>query len=99
MNKKLQNENVSRFFESVLGLENIEDCSNFFEDICTVAELQEMSQRLYVAALLDEGKTYQEIIRLTGASTATISRINKCLEYGANGYVAALKRMKEKHEN
>lgn len=94
MNSKLKNEHVDRFFDAVLTLKNKGECSNFFEDICTVAELQEMSQRLYVAVLLSEGKTYAEITKLTGASTATISRINKCLEYGADGYVTALARLK-----
>lgn len=99
MNSKLKNANVERFFEAVLSLKDINECSNFFEDICTVAEIQEMSQRLYVAVLLSEKKTYQEITKLTGASTATISRINKCLEYGADGYVTALARLKNKNEN
>ena len=95
MNAKLQNDNVKRFFQAVLNLENLDACANFFDDICTIAEIQEMSQRLFVAVLLDEKKTYQEITKLTGASTATISRINKCLEYGSDGYVYALKRLKE----
>lgn len=98
MNSKLKNEHVERFFEAVLSLKNMDECSNFFEDICTVAELQEMSQRLYVAVLLNKKKTYQEITKLTGASTATISRINKCLEYGADGYVTALARLGDKDE-
>lgn len=93
MNTKLKNENIERFFSAVLSLKTEQECSDFFEDICTIAELQEMSQRLHVAGLLRQGKTYQEIIKLTGASTATISRINKCLEYGADGYNTALNRL------
>lgn len=69
----------------------------FSEDICTVSEIQAMAQRFYVARLLDEGRTYQEISVATGASTATISRINKCLEYGADGYKTALGRLKDEH--
>ena len=82
MNEKLRNKHTDVFFDAVLGLRDKEECYAFFEDICTVSELQAMAQRLYVAQLLDKGMTYQEISAATGASTATISRINKCLEYG-----------------
>lgn len=97
MNEKLRNKHTDVFFDAVLGLRDKEECYAFFEDICTVSELQAMAQRLYVAQLLDKGMTYQEISAATGASTATISRINKCLEYGTDGYKAALRRLKE-HE-
>ena len=73
-------------FEVVLKLETIEECREFFVDVCTIKELEDISQRLEVAKLLDEGKNYQEVVRATGASTATISRVNKCLMYGTGGY-------------
>lgn len=95
MNSKLKNENTDYFFKAVLNLENIGECYDFFEDVCTVSELQAMAQRLHVARLLNRGKTYQEISAATGASTATISRINKCLEYGTDGYKTALERLKD----
>ena len=74
------------FFEAVLKLNQIEDCRKFFEDVCTIKELQDLSQRLEVAKLLKQGKNYQEVSKVTGASTATISRVNKCLNYGSGGY-------------
>ena len=95
MNGKLKNENTDRFFRAILGLENVDECYDFFEDLCTVSELQAMTQRFHVARLLDEGKTYLEISAETGASTATISRINKCLEYGSDGYRTVLSRLHE----
>ncbi len=83
----------SRFggiFEAVLQLKDKEECEKFFEDICTIKELEDMSQRLEVAKLLKEGKNYREISEKTGASTATISRVNKCLVYGRGGYSLVL---------
>ena len=77
-------------FSAVLKLKDKEDCRKFFEDICTIKELQDMTQRLEVAALLKEGKNYQEVSKTTGASTATISRVNKCLNYGSGGYKLVL---------
>lgn len=97
MNSKLKNEHTDCFYRAVLGLRNLDECYAFFEDICTVSEIQAMAQRFYVARFLDEGRTYQEISVATGASTATISRINKCLEYGADGYKTALGRLKDEH--
>ena len=94
MNSKLKNEYTDLLFRAVLGLENVGECYDFFEDLCTVSELQAMAQRFHVARLLSEGKTYQEISSETGASTATISRINKCLEYGSDGYKTALEKLK-----
>ncbi len=73
-------------FEAVLKLDSIDDCRRFFEDVCTIKELQDISQRLEVAKLLSNGKNYQEVCKATGASTATISRVNKCLLYGKGGY-------------
>lgn len=82
-------------FKAIMMLESEEDCYRFFEDICTVNELNSISQRFQVAKLLSEHKTYNEIEELTKASTATISRVNKCLVYGADGYRRVLHKMKE----
>ena len=94
MNRKLKNEHIDCFFGAVMQLKNIDEYYDFFEDLCTVSEIQAMAQRFHVARLLGAGKTYQEISSETGASTATISRINKCLEYGTDGYKTALERLK-----
>ncbi|HKK94916.1 MAG TPA: YerC/YecD family TrpR-related protein [Anaerovoracaceae bacterium] len=93
---KFKNEAIDRMFEAVLSLETEEDCYRFFEDLCTVKELQEMSQRYHVARMLADKRTYTEIEKETGASTATISRINKCLVYGANGYKSTIDKIKNK---
>lgn len=92
---KLQNEETDDLFQAILSLTDEEDCYRFFEDICTIKELQAIAQRLQVAKLLREKRTYNEIEEKTKASTATISRINKCLIYGADGYQRVLKRMEE----
>ena len=83
-------EAFDNLFEAVLKLKDIEECRKFFEDVCTIKELQDIAQRLEVAKLLSGGKNYQEVCRLTGASTATISRVNKCLLYGRGGYKTVL---------
>ena len=83
---------TDKLFEAILTLNSVEECYNFFEDICTIKEIQDMSQRLEVAQLLLENKSYIEISKETGASTATISRVNKCFTYGSGGYKAALAR-------
>ena len=83
-------------FETILQLETPEECAAFFEDLCTIRELKDISQRLEVAQLLDEGLSYQEIVTKTGVSSTTISRVKRCLEYGSGGYRTALDRMKEK---
>ncbi len=93
---KLKNQFTDELFESILQLENIEECYRFFEDICTVKEIQALSQRLKVAKLLQENKTYAEIESMTHASTATISRVNRCLVYGADGYKLILERLNRK---
>ena len=83
-------------FDAVLKLQTKEECEKFFEDVCTIKELQDMSQRLEVARLLKTGSNYQEVCKTTGASTATISRVNKCLVYGRGGYEIVLKDKEEK---
>jgi TrpR-related protein YerC/YecD len=92
---KFQSSETDLFFEAILSMQSIEECYRFFEDVSTVNELHALSQRFFIAKLLSEGKTYQEIETLTGASTATISRINKCYRYGADGYKIAIERILE----
>lgn len=91
---KFKRDDIDELFTAVLSLQDMEDCYRFFEDICTVNEIHSIAQRLQVARLLSEGKTYSEIEDVTKASTATISRINKCLVYGADGYKRVLERIK-----
>ncbi len=91
---KIQSENTDALFDAILTLKDKEECSRFFEDICTVKEIQSIAQRFQVVKLLVGKKTYNEIEKETGASTATISRINRALNYGADGYKLVLKRMK-----
>jgi len=86
---------IHRLFTAIMGLQSEEDCRKFFEDICTIKEVQDMAQRLDAAILLDEGVGYQTISEQVGISTATISRVSKCLNYGAGGYRAAIDRLKE----
>ncbi len=92
---KLSSEFMDELFDAILLLRNREECYRFFEDICTIKELQSISQRLQVAKLLRANKTYNYIEEVTGASTATISRVNRCIHYGADGYNIILDRMDE----
>ena len=96
MNDKLKNKHIDGLFEAVLLLENADECYMFFEDICTVSELNSIAQRLEVAKLLQEGVKYNEISERTGASTATISRVSRSLNYGADGYRIILERLRNK---
>ena len=91
----LERDDVDALFDAVLTLENREDCYRFFEDLCTINEIHAIAQRMEVAKYLAEKKTYSEIEKITNASTATISRINKCLMYGADGYKIVLSRLKD----
>jgi len=93
---KLKSNFIDELFEAILELKDEEECYRFFDDICTVKEMQSLSQRLKVAKLLRENKTYNEIEEATGASTATISRINRCLVYGSDGYKMILERLEKK---
>ncbi len=95
MNDKLQNDSVDFLFDAILQLKTREECYSFFEDLCTVKELQSMSQRMEVAAMLTGNETYLTIASKTGASTATISRVNRSLAYGKDGYKRVLDRMKD----
>ncbi len=83
-------------YEAILTLKDLEECKKFFQDLCTVSELRAMEQRFEVALLLSEGMIYNDILERTGASSATISRVNRSLHYGANGYQDVLPRVKEK---
>lgn len=91
--ENIHSENTENLFKAILLLENEDECSRFFEDICTIKELQDLSQRLLVAKLLKTGESYQEISKATGASTTTISRVNRCLVYGRGGYSAILDKL------
>ena len=93
---RLKDENVDGLFEAILLLKTEEDCYRFFEDICTVAEIKAIAQRLEVAKMLDQDLTYSDIAETTGASTATISRVKRCLFFGADGYQLVLQRLKTK---
>ena len=93
MNTKLHDENVDFLFDAILALETREECYRFFEDLCTVPELKAMSQRIAVAKMLSARQVYSEIVAKTGASTATISRVNRSLNYGCDGYAMVFSRL------
>ena len=90
---------IDRLFRSILQLETIEDCYRFFTDICTIKEIQDMAQRLDTAILLSQGMNYQNISKEVGISTATISRVSRCLNYGSGGYRAAIERLNASEES
>lgn len=96
---KIRNEQTDLLMEAMLKLQSSEDAYRFFEDVCTIAEMKSMAQRIEVARLLRAGVTYQEIARETGASSATISRVNRALLYGADGYRRVLDALEERSEN
>ena len=99
MNDKIRTESVDHLFEAILTLESKEECYKFFEDLCTVNELMSLSQRFSVALMLRDKRTYLDIAEKTGASTATISRVNRSLNYGTDGYEMIFERMSQKHES
>ena len=96
MNAKVKDENVDLLFQAILALQNMEECYDFFEDLCTVPELKAMSQRLVVTKMLSENHVYSEIVAATGASTATISRVKRSLAYGCDGYRLVFERIRDK---
>ncbi len=98
MSDKIRNEEMNHLFEAILLLRDEEECYKFFMDVCTINELQSMAQRYEVAKMLSEKKTYCEIAKQTGASTATISRVNRSLNYGSDGYDLVLGRLREKEK-
>ena len=93
--RKQHKESMDNLFKAILSLENIEECYSFFEDACTIQELESIAQRFEVAKLLCQGKSYVDINKLTGASTATICRVSKCVNYGEGGYKTAIDRLGE----
>ncbi|MFV0497769.1 MAG: YerC/YecD family TrpR-related protein [Candidatus Fimivivens sp.] len=95
MNPRLKEMNIEFLFEAILRLNNMEECYNFFDDLCTVQELKALTQRLQVASMLSESKVYSEIVAKTGASTATISRVNRSLNYGCDGYKIIFERLEK----
>lgn len=97
MNKKMKTDAVDQLFDAILCLKNQEECYSFFEDLCTVNELLSLSQRFEVASMLRNKNTYLEIAEKTGASTATISRVNRALNYGNDGYDMILERLNHQY--
>ncbi len=95
MSKQIRTKAVDHLFEAILQLRDKEECYHFFEDVCTVNELLSLSQRFEVAKMLTENRTYLEIAEETGASTATISRVNRSLNYGSDGYQMVFSRMEK----
>lgn len=98
MEKKLKDKNTDLFFDAILHLKSIDECDDFFEDLCTVNELKSISQRIVVAKMLREKKVYSDIVDETGASTATVSRVNRSLQYGCGGYDLVFDRMNGEKE-
>ncbi len=98
MNDKIKNENTDALFRAILTLSSVEECYMFFDDLCTVPEIRAMSQRFAVAEMLSKGEIYNEIVEHTGASTATISRVNRALNYGSDGYKLTIQRLENKTE-
>ena len=93
MNPKIKNENTDILFKAILSLKTIDECYSFFDDLCTVPEIKAMAQRYVVAKMLSEGEIYSKIVDKTGASTATISRVNRALNYGSDGYMLTFARL------
>ena len=89
------NESIDRLFDTILNLKSKEECRAYFEDLCTIREIQDMAQRLDTAILLSQGQSYQVITKQVGISTATIGRVSRCLNYGTGGYKAAIDRLEE----
>ena len=98
MTKHEKRDHGDLLYQAILTLKDLDECKKFFEDLCTVAELRSMEQRFEVAMLLSDGMIYNDILERTGASSATISRVNRSLQYGADGYQAVLPRIKELQE-
>ena len=95
MSKFLDKQSSDALYRAIISIQSEEECRSFLEDLCTVSELKDMAQRMDVAMLLDEGLIYSEILEKTGASSATISRVNRCLHYGAGGYRSVIPRLRE----
>ncbi len=95
MNKNLKKPRNMEMYKAILTLKTVDECINFFDDLCTVTELRALEQRYQVAVLLNKGLIYNEILEQTGASSATISRVNRSLQYGKNGYAVVFERLAE----
>lgn len=95
---KYRSKSVDRLFQTILNLETIDECYAYFDDICTIKEIQDLTQRLDTAILLSEGYSYQKITEKVDVSTATIGRVSKCLNYGTGGYKTAIERLKASEE-
>ena len=93
-----RNETIDALFDAILSLETREECYDFFEDLCTVKEISDMAQRLEAAKLLLDGSTYEQIVKTVEISTATISRINRCIQYGTGGYWQTIEKVREKQQ-
>ena len=93
-----RNETIDALFDAILSLETREECYDFFEDLCTVKEISDMAQRLEAAKLLLDGSTYEQIVKTVEVSTATISRINRCIQYGTGGYRQTIEKVREKQQ-
>ena len=98
MNKRPKKPRNEKLYEAILSLRDLDECMRFFDDLCTVTELMAMEQRYQVASCLNDGMIYNDILAETGASSATISRVNRSLQYGSGGYDIAFSRLKEKDE-
>lgn len=96
MNSKLKDPNIDFLFKAILELQTMDECYDFFEDLCTITELKSISQRIVVAHMLSEKRVYSDIVKETGASTAAISRVNRSLNYGNDGYERVFERLKNK---
>ena len=95
MNPKIKNDNTDILFQAILSLKTVDECYSFFDDLCTVPEIKAMAQRYVVALMLSQGEKYNEIVANTGASTATISRVNRSLNYGDDGYALVFKKLQD----
>lgn len=96
--KEITSENIDTLFKAVLQLKDLDECRRFFSDLCTISELKSMSQRMEVALMLKKKNIYTDIASKTGASTATISRVNRCINYGSDGYNLVIERLEKDDE-
>ena len=99
MGKSVHNEETRKLMEGILKLQSVEECYAFFEDLCTILELKSLSQRFQVAKMLNEHYVYSDIVSETGASTATISRVNRSINYGSDGYKVVFERLEKKNDS
>ena len=91
----IKNNSIDELYKAIISIDNVQECYTFFEDLCTITEIQAMAQRYYVALMLEQGVTYNKIAKETGASSATISRVNRALNYGAGGYKSIIHKVRK----